>query len=98
MKYRVLRRKGVWIPAVAVAALGIAGGAWAVWGSPYTDLSQLPSRVVAPSAESRHRPPCYGTLVRFEQSTAAAFARAKREDKLVLVLHLSGRFGSSETT
>lgn len=97
MKYRWLRRKRVWIPAAA-ALLGITVWAWAVWSSPFTDLSQLPSKVVPPSADSLLSAPCYGTRVRFESSAKAAYARAGREDRLVLLLHLSGRFGSSETT
>ena len=98
MKVRSLRRKRVWIPAVALLTLGIAAGPWAGWSTKYTDLSQLPSKIVAPSADSLRSAPFYGTRVRFEDSAKAAFARARREDKLVLLLHLSGRFGSSETT
>lgn len=97
MKYRRLLRKRIWIPAAVVAILGIAGVLWAC--SPtYTDLSQLPSTIVPPSSESFHSPPYYGTRVRFEASAQVAVDRAQRENKLILLLHLSGRFGSSETT
>ena len=54
--------------------------------------------IVPPSVISLLEAPYFGTKVRFETSPEAAFARARREGKLVLLLHLSGEFRSSETT
>lgn len=98
MKYRTLRLKRVWIPALVVAVFGVGGWAWAVWGRTYADPSDLPYTVGQASIESHHFAPAYGTRVRFAASPQAAFARARREDKPVLLLHLSGRFESSDMT
>lgn len=98
MKYRSLRLKRVWIPALVSAILGMAGWAWAAWTRTYSDPSELPYTVGSPSVESFHFTTTYGTKVRFEASPQAACARAKREEKLVLLLHLSGRFESSDLT
>lgn len=93
-----LRRKWVWISMIALAAIEVAGWAWADLTREYSDPSELPYTAATPSAGSLHSAPSYGTKVRFENSARSAFARAGREDKLVLLLHLSGRFSSSETT
>ena len=98
MTYRTLRLKRVWIPALLLAISGGAGWAWAAWGRTYDDPIDLPYTVGRPSIESHHFAPCYGTRVRFAASPEAAFARAGREDKLVLLLHLSGNFESSDMT
>ncbi len=95
---RLIRRKKIWVPALVLATLGIAGWAWAARGPTYTDPDQVPYTAVVPSAASLHPGPYYGTKAWFLASAEDAFARARVEDKLVLVLHLSGRFGSSETT
>lgn len=94
-------RRRVWIAAAAVVALEAA--AW-IWFPGYRyvdgviDPTSLPYEEGIPSEDSRHPAPFYGTRVRFEPSAPAAFARAAREGKLVLLLHLSGRFESSNTT
>lgn len=98
MMFPTFRRKKVWIPALAAAVLGIAGWLWPSRGPGYADPSQIPFTEGAPSAASLRAAPFYGTRVRFVDSAPEAFARAQEENKLVLVLHLSGRFGSSETT
>ncbi len=86
------------IGALVAGGLSVAGGVWASRGPRYVDPSELPYTAAAPSPGSLHAAPFFGTKLRFEDSPAAAFMRAEREDKLVLLLHLSGRFGSSETT
>lgn len=93
-----LRLKRVWIPLLGLT--GLAAGGW-TWASSYfgpIDPASLPFTPGTPSSASRHAAPNYGTLVRFEPSPADAFARARQEGKLVLLLHLSGNFDSSETT
>ena len=98
MLFRALRLKRVWIPALVLIGLGIAGWAWASSRPRFVDPSELSYTAGRPSAASFHSAPYYGTKVRFEESAPAAFARAEQENKLVLLLHLSGRFGSSEMT
>lgn len=98
MTLRTLRRKRVWIPALAGIALAVTAYATTGSGPRYREPSELPYTVAEPCAASLQPAPYYGTKVAFEESPQAAFNRAKRENKLVLLLHLSGRFGSSETT
>ena len=98
MKYRALRLKRVWIPSLVLAFVGMGGWAWAQWGRSYTEPSDLPYTVGQPSIEAHHFAPRYGTQVRFASSPQAAFAQARREVKPVLLLHLSGRFESSDMT
>ncbi len=98
MRFPTLRRKRVWIPALVVSALGIGGWVWADRSPRYIDPRELAYEPGVPSSASLRAAPYYGTKVRFLASADEACAQAAREDKLVLVLHLSGRFGSSETT
>ena len=98
MLFRALRLKRIWIPALVLIGLGIAGWAWASQGRRYVNPSELSYTAGRPSAASLHSAPYYGTKVRFEDSARTAFLRAEQENKLVLLLHLSGRFGSSEMT
>ena len=105
MLLRVVRLKRTWIYAVAAVSLGVTWYALSSSGRTYANPAPLPYVPVevpftagAPSADSLRSAPTYGTKIHFEDSAALAFARAEREDKLVLLLHLSGRFGSSEMT
>lgn len=72
MLYRTLRLKRIWIPALLLTSLGIAGWAWAARGPKYTDPSQVPYTAGRPSPGSLHSAPSYGTRVSFEDSTQAA--------------------------
>ncbi len=98
MLFRTLRRRRVWISALVVTSLGLAAWVLASGGPEYTDPSQIPFSEGIPSQTSLHSAPHFGTKVRFLPSVQDACARAALENKLVLLLHLSGRFGSSETT
>ena len=98
MRFRMLLRKRVWMPVVAVACLGIGGWVWAASDPRPIDPSELSFSAAEATGGSLHPSPYYGTRVRFMGSVGDAYRRATLEDKLVLVLHLSGRFGSSETT
>lgn len=93
---RVLKSKRVWIPLLCVAAAVPA--AWAALPEEDLTLDELEFTEGRPSAESRRDAPWYGTRVRFEASPGEAFAAAHAAGKLVLLLHLSGEFGSSEMT
>ena len=94
-----LRLKRAWIYAAVVAVLVIIGvERLDSWPTTTVNPSTLAFTAGAPSAASLRSAPTYGTRITFEDSAALAFARAEREDKLVLLIHLSGRFGSSETT
>ena len=87
-----------------IAILGLAGilsvlGACTTGTRPAASKpSQKPSEIGWPTISALRVAPYYGTLVRFEKSADAAFARTKKEGKLVLILQLSGDFASSETT
>ncbi len=54
----------------------------------------LPGRADAP------KPSCgeYGTTVNFEESPSAAARKALKEEKLVVVLHISGHFEDPDFT
>lgn len=41
---------------------------------------------------------CHGTAVHFEKTPAEAAAKAKKEEKLVFVLHVSGHFEDPSIT
>ena len=70
----------------------------AVVGAVAWGLPPEPPGGARSAAPFRDKRPTCGTQVRFEESAEAAFARAQREDKLVLLLHLSGDFSSPEKT
>ena len=67
---------------VAVAALGCGGVAAA---------KSPPAKSEAPCGE-------YGTAVHFEDTPADAAKEARKAEKLVLVLHVSGHFENPEFT
>jgi len=74
-----------WDKALAVAslmALGLAG----------------PAAGKSPAAQKE--PTCgeYGTSVHFEDTPADAAKQAKKEEKLVMVLHVSGHFEDPKLT
>ena len=82
------------------AALGLA--AWGCWAAALaSDLTGTPARPGPPAApkplSDSFQPPkaaCgnHGTAVEFVDSPREAAAQAKKDQKLVLVLHLSGIF------
>jgi hypothetical protein len=54
----------------------------------------------AAKSPAKAEAPCgdYGTSVHFEDSPAGAARQAKKDEKLVLVLHVSGHFENPEFT
>jgi len=75
----------LWDKALAVAAVAVFGLAGPVAG-----------KSPAPPKE----PACgeYGTSVHFEDTPADAARQAKKEEKLVMVLHVSGHFEDPKLT
>ena len=113
MRLKMARWNRTWVWVALFVMVGLAGFASVgnviapvagmVVGPPVLEELLQPQKPMAftkgkPSAASLRAAPTFGTKITFEETTELAFERAKREDKLVLVLHLSGRFGSSEMT
>ena len=104
MQLNVARWNRKWYWVALFVVVGMTGFAFV--GSPVVgsaaDVLQPPKPIAftkgKPSAASLRAAPTFGTKITFEETTELAFERAKREYKLVLLLHLSGRFGSSEMT
>ena len=71
-----------WSGAVAVAAALALAGGAA---------AKSPAKTEAPCGD-------YGTSVHFEANPADAAKQAKKDEKLVLVLHVSGHFENPEFT
>jgi hypothetical protein len=69
---------------------------WLSVGCSMPALGQLPKGAAKPS----EAPTCgdYGTSLHFEKSPKAAASKARQEEKLVFVLHISGLFEDSEFT
>jgi hypothetical protein len=57
-----------------------------------TDLPAVPAEPVPPEPAGPARSERLGTAIDFVWSPTVAFARAEREQKLVMVLHLAGNF------
>ena len=104
MQLNVARWNRTWTWVALFVVVGMTGFAFV--GSPEAGPAPdrlQPQKPIAftkgkPTAASLRAAPTFGTKITFEETTELAFERAKREDKLVLILHLSGRFGSSEMT
>ena len=73
----------------AAAGLGM-GLALLAWGMPAGQTADTKAEEGSCSA--------HGTSVSFFDSPSAAAQRAKKEQKLVMVLHVSGNFEKSEET
>ncbi len=73
----------------AAAGLGM-GLALLAWGLPAVPAADVKSEEGGCSS--------HGTSVSFFDSPSAAAQRAKKEQKLVMVLHVSGNFEKSEYT
>lgn len=80
-------RSTIGLLAAGVLALGLAGPAVARGGK-------------AAPVKGSQAATCgdYGTSVHFEKSPSEAATRARKEEKLVLVLHISGHFENSDFT
>jgi len=83
----VMRRPLRWL---ALGCMAVLGAATVVAGSAAAD----------DKAKGPGEPTCktYGTSVHFEQTPSAAAKRAEKEEKLVLVLHISGIFEDPNLT
>jgi len=99
-----MRRGACWAAGVGLAALALGGEARAIdlkGTDPRTD--QAPPPVAVPAAPAtapvKVAPPAkeggcgnHGTTVEFVDSVREAAAQAKKDEKLVFVLHVSGHF------
>jgi hypothetical protein len=72
---------------------GLALGCIALWGAAATIAADGKARD-SDSATCQ----TYGTSVHFEKTPSEAAKRAKKEEKLVLVLHISGIFEDPNLT
>ena len=74
---------------------GVIVTAAMLWLSPLMGLAQALAAKPAPKAET-----CgdYGTSVYFEETPQEAAKKALKEEKLVLVLHVSGHFEDPKLT
>ena len=61
-------------------------------------LSVLAVAALVAASTARAGEGCYGTAVEFVDSPREAAALAKKQEKLVLVLHVSGHFETPEFT
>ena len=90
----------------AAAGLGLwltgSRGAELEAGAPKAErpAKKPPASAVQSSERPSKEAACgeYGTTVEFENSPSAAATRAKKEQKLVFVLHVSGQFEESDFT
>ena len=55
-------------------------------------LAIVAPALLAPLAVAEDGPQCYGTAVEFVDTPKEAAAKARKEEKLVFVLHVSGHF------
>ena len=87
---------------VALAAAGLLSGAWLLSASASELKTSGPAAVPAKvkSADTCPTGGCgdYGTTVHFLNSPSEAAQQAKKEQKLVLVLHVSGLFENPDFT
>ena len=61
-------------------------------------MSVLAVAAMVAASPARAGEGCYGTAVEFVDSPREAAALAKKQEKLVLVLHVSGHFETPEFT
>jgi hypothetical protein len=71
----------------------LALGLIALWGPALASAAD--GKATGPEAATCNT---YGTRVEFEKSPTAAATRAAKEEKLVLVLHISGLFEDPDFT
>ena len=71
-----------------------------VFDAPEPPIQPVPPRndIVPVKPEKEAKDGCFGTAVNFLPSPAEAFTAAKKEKRLVLILHVSGNFEDSGFT
>ena len=73
---------------------------FAMWAALGLGLALVPAAMSKDAKPAEPQPGCggYGTSVDFEDTPKAAADKAKKEEKLVFVLHVSGDFEESGRT
>ena len=82
-----------------LAAAGLAPALW-LMNTPGSALKGEPARAAAPAkpADKDDESSCHGTALHFVATPSEAAQQAKKEQKLVFVLHVSGHFEDPSLT